>query len=260
MRFARYKNGISSTFGIVSGELLEDIHGTPFGAYEKTGMTHHLDAVELLVPFKPRTFYAAGINYTEHIKEIAAQQGRDPNFPEKPDIGYRANNALIAHGQPIVKPKDATDHLQYEGELVAVIGKQAKNVSFDEALECVLGYTIGNDVSERTWQASDRTFWRAKNSDTFKPMGPWIETQVDLDLMRTTVRLNGAMVSEFSTNSMVFGIGTYITTMTKYLTLYPGDMIWMGTDGATQNMKIGDVCEIEIEGIGVLRNPIVEEE
>ena len=150
--------------------------------------------------------------------------------------------------------------MQYEGELVVVIGKTVKHVSEDEALDCILGYTIGNDVSERTWQAGDRTLWRAKNADTFKPMGPWIETDVDLDSLQTTVRINGEVMSQFPTNSMIFGVAHYISEMTRYLTLYPGDMIWMGTDGATQNMKAGDTVDVEIDGIGTLSNPVVAEE
>lgn len=140
-----------------------------------------------------------------------------------------------------------------------VIGKKAKHLSESEALGCVLGYTIGNDVSERTWQRSDRTFWRSKNTDTFKPMGPWIETDVDLGAMETIVRLNGVEQICFPTNAMVFGIASYISTMTRYLTLYPGDVIWMGTDGTSPNLKAGDVVEIEITGIGTLRNPFVAE-
>ena len=101
------------------------------------------------------------------------------------------------------------------------------------------------------------TLWRAKNSDTFKPMGPWIETDVDLEKLQTNVRLNGRVVSDFPTNNMIFGVAHYISAMTRYLTLYPGDMIWMGTDGATENMKPGDVVEVEISGIGTLRNPVV---
>ena len=103
------------------------------------------------------------------------------SLPTHADAGYRANNALIAHGEFIVIPKDATEQVQYEGELVAVIGRRCRHLTPDTALSAVLGYTIGNDVSERTWQKSDRTLWRAKNTDTFKPMGPWIETNVKLD-------------------------------------------------------------------------------
>ena len=127
----------------------------------------------------------------------------------------------------------------------------------EDALSCVFGYAVGNDVSERTWQKSDRTFWRAKNSDTFKPMGPWIETNVDLDSMVTTVRLNNVEVSRFKTNDMIFGVAEYISVITRYVTLYPGDVIWMGTDDPTLDMVPGDEVEISIEGIGTLRNPVV---
>ena len=155
-------------------------------------------------------------------------------------------------------PKDATEKIQYEAELVVVIGKEVKNVSRENSLECILGYTIGNDVSERTWQAQDRTMWRAKNTDTFKPMGPWIETNVDLDQMETSVALNNKELIKFKTNSMIFGVEEYIHQITKYLTLHPGDVIWMGTDGASPNMSHGDICEITITGIGTLRNPIIK--
>ena len=149
--------------------------------------------------------------------------------------------------------------MQYEGELVAVIGRKCRHLTRDNALSAVLGYTIGNDVSERTWQKSDRTLWRAKNTDTFKPMGPWIETNVKLDDLVTKVRLNGKELIAFQTNHMVFGVVDFLVAMTTYLTLYPGDVLWMGTEGATANMKHGDVCEIEISGIGTLRNPVVRE-
>ena len=260
MRWVRYEGDSGgAVFGIVEGDEVEEVSGSPFDGYERTGKRRALADVRLLIPFEPKTFYAAGVNYEEHVREAAALLGREPDIPQKPDIGYRANNALIAHGENIVKPVDSTERFQYEGELVVVIGKEAKHLSEEDALSCVLGYTIGNDVSERTWQAGDRTLWRAKNSDTFKPMGPWIETDVELDALRTTVRLNGEVVSEFTTNNMVFGVETYISAMTRYLTLYPGDMIWMGTDGATDNMKVGDVCDVEISGIGILSNPIVGE-
>ena len=177
-------------------------------------------------------------------------------LPEQPDVGYRAVNALIAHGEPVVIPRDATK-VQYEGELVVVIGKKAKHLSEADALSCVLGYTIGNDVSERVWQKSDRTLWRAKNTDTFKPMGPWIETDVDFDTLETCVRVNDVETTRFHTNAMLFGVATYIATITRYVTLYPGDMIWMGTDGTSPDLKPGDMVEVEITGLGVLRNPFV---
>ena len=260
MRWVRYESNGVPTFGILEGDQVEEVTGDPFDVYERTGNTNSFESLKLLIPFEPKTFYAAGINYEVHVSEAAALLGTEPNIPDKPDVGYRANNALIAHGEAIVMPKDATERFQYEGELVAVIGKKVKHLSEDEALSCVMGYTIGNDVSERTWQAGDRTMWRAKNSDTFKPMGPWIETDVDLEQLSTIVRMNGRQVIEFPTNDMIFGVARYISAMTRYLTLYPGDMVWMGTDGASENMKPGDVCDIEITGIGTLSNPIVLEE
>ncbi len=156
--------------------------------------------------------------------------------------------------------RDSSGKIQYEGELVAVIGKKAKHLSESEALSCILGYTIGNDISERSWQASDRTLWRAKNTDTFKPMGPWIETDVDLAALVTKVRLNGKQVAQFNTNEMVFGVATYISAMTQYLTLYPGDVVWMGTDSPNLDMVAGDTVAIEITGIGTLTNPVIAEQ
>ena len=212
--------------------------------------------MKIEVPVIPPTFYCVGLNYPEHIRAVAAKRGAAPDLPKQPDVGYRAVSALIAHGDPVVIPADASQ-VQYEGELVVVIGRRAKNLSEAEALSCVLGYSIGNDVSERAWQKSDRTLWRAKSTDTFKPMGPWIETEVDLGKLETRVRVNGAETTRFRTNDMLFGVATYIATITRYVTLVPGDMIWMGTDGTSPDLRAGDTVEVEITGIGTLRNPFV---
>ena len=259
MRWARFEQNGTPTYGVVEGDQLIAVRGSPFASWERTGTRLPFGSVKLLPPVIPPTFYACGMNYPEHVREMAAKIGREPDLPKQPDIGYRANNALIAHGEPIVIPKDATEQVQYEGELVAVIGRTCKHLSREDALSAVMGYTIGNDVSERSWQKSDRTLWRAKNTDTFKPMGPWIETDVTLEDLVTKVRLNGEQLIEFPTNRMIFGLVDFLVAMTRYLTLYPGDMVWMGTEGATANMKHGDVCEIEITGIGTLRNPVVRE-
>jgi 2-keto-4-pentenoate hydratase/2-oxohepta-3-ene-1,7-dioic acid hydratase in catechol pathway len=244
-------------YGIIEGDQVMPVDGTPFGEYSRTGNQVPLSSVKLLVPVVPPTFYAAGVNYMDHVMRMAAITGREAAPPEKADVGYRANNALIAHEEPIVIPSDATERIQYEGELVVVFGKEVRNVSEDEVWDYILGYTIGNDFSERTWQAADRTMWRAKNADTFKPMGPWIETDVDLDNMRTIIRVSGRETDNFATNNMIFGIAHYISLMSKYLTIVPGDMLWMGTDGVPENVKPGDDIEIEITGIGTLRNPVV---
>jgi 2-keto-4-pentenoate hydratase/2-oxohepta-3-ene-1,7-dioic acid hydratase in catechol pathway len=259
MRWIRFTADGKTAYGLLEGERIVEVAGDPFAGYERTARTHALAAVKIEVPVMPRTFYCAGLNYTAHIKEWAAKGVVSPEIPTKPDIGYRAVNALIAHDEDVVIPRDASEMVQYEGELVAVIGKKAKHLSEAEALSCVLGYTIGNDVSERSWQRADRTLWRAKNSDTFKPMGPWIETAVDLDALETIVRVNGAETTRFRTNAMLFGVAVFISAMSRYLTLYPGDVIWMGTDGASPNLRAGDVVAVEITGIGTLRNTFVAE-
>jgi len=258
MRTIRFEHNGQPTFGILEGDLetgtVQPISGAPWEAHQPLGAAIAAGSVKLLPPVMPPTFYAAGLNYVEHIRHVAEGEGKAPNIPTKPDIGYRAVNSLAAHGDDILIPPDAGERVHYEGEVVAVIGRKAKNLSEAEALDCVFGYTIGNDVSERDWQKEDRTFWRAKNCDTWAPMGPWIETNARLEDMQTTVRVNGQTIIEFPTNDMLFGVARYISAMTRYLTLYPGDVIWMGTEGASPNMKAGDVCEISISGIGTLRN------
>ncbi len=250
MRWVRFTSEGRTAYGALDGDRIDEMAGDLFAPPVRTGRMHALTAVTIEVPFMPRTFYAAGLNYAGHAREMGLA------LPYQPDMGYRAVNALIAHDQPVVIPEDATD-VQYEGELAVVIGRQAKQLTEADALSCVLGYTIGNDVSERVWQKSDRTFWRAKNTDTFKPMGPWIETEARLQDMETTVRLNGAVQTRFATADMVFSVQRYIATMTRYLTLHPGDVIWMGTDGVSPTLAPGDVVEVEITGVGTLSNPFV---
>ena len=259
MRWIRFEADGNAAYGLVEGDQVAEVRGDPFKGYERTATRWPLSGVKPLVPVLPRTFYAAGLNYAEHAVAAANKRGEVPKLPAAADIGYRATNALIAHDEAIVIPRDATDRVHYEGELVVVIGRKAKHLSESEALGCVLGYTIGNDVSERSWQGEDRTLWRAKNTDTFKPIGPWIETELDLDAAQTTVRVNGQRKIVFPTNSMIFGVQTFLSRMSRYLTLYPGDIVWMGTEGVTEAIGHGDTVEIDITGIGTLSNPVVRE-
>jgi 2-keto-4-pentenoate hydratase/2-oxohepta-3-ene-1,7-dioic acid hydratase in catechol pathway len=259
MRWIRFTSEGRTAYGILEGDRVSEVTGDPFAGYQTTPRNHTLANVKIEVPVMPRTFYAAGLNYVSHVKEVAEKSGIAAQVPAKPDMGYRASNALIAHGETVIIPRDATEAVHYEGELVAVVGRQAKHLRRQDALSCLLGWTIGNDVSERNWQKSDRTFWRSKNTDTFKPMGPWIETEADLDTMTTTVRVNGTVTTRYRTNDMLFGVAEFISTMTQYLTLYPGDIIWMGTDGHSPNLKSGDVVDVEITGIGTLSNPFARE-
>jgi 2-keto-4-pentenoate hydratase/2-oxohepta-3-ene-1,7-dioic acid hydratase in catechol pathway len=211
-------------------------------------------------PVIPGNFYAAGLNYRAHIEWANQAKGTNYKVPERADIGYRSNNALIGSGHDIVIPKDSTGPVEFEGELVAVIGKRVKNVSEKEALDCVAGYTLGNDVSERTWQRSDRTLWRAKNSDAFKPMGPRIVPGIDPMNQVIEVRINGKTVSSYNTKGMIFGVAHFISRMSQYLTLHPNDVIWFGCDGATEPaLQPGDVVEVVNEAIGVLANRVRRE-
>jgi 2-keto-4-pentenoate hydratase/2-oxohepta-3-ene-1,7-dioic acid hydratase in catechol pathway len=211
-------------------------------------------------PVIPGNFYAAGLNYRAHIEWANKAHGSSYKVPQQADIGYRSNNALIGTGENIVIPRDSSGQVDFEGELVAVIGKRTRNISEDRALDCVAGYTLGNDISERTWQRSDRTLWRAKNSDTFKPMGPKIVPGIDPMDQVIEVRVNGRTVSSYHTAGMIFGVAHFISRMSRYLTLYPNDVIWFGCDGATEPaLRPGDLVEVVNEAIGVLANRVVGE-
>jgi len=207
-------------------------------------------------PVVPRNFYAAGLNYLAHI-EWANSRGGSYKVPPQPDIGYRSAAALIGSGEDIVIPADSPGPVHYEGELVAVIGKKARNMSEADALGCVRGYTLGNDVSERSWQKTDRTLWRAKSADTFKPMGPRIVSGIDPQNQVIEVRVNGRTVSSYSTKGMIFSVARYIARMSQYVTLWPDDIIWFGCDGPTEPaLTDGDTVEVVNEAIGVLRNAV----
>jgi 2-keto-4-pentenoate hydratase/2-oxohepta-3-ene-1,7-dioic acid hydratase in catechol pathway len=262
MRWVRFlaPGATGPAFGALSddGEHVDAIGGDLFGERRPSGRRWRVADTTLLAPIVPPTFYAATGNYPGHFRNTAARAGRPVELPTRCEVGYRASNALTGPGQPIVIPPDASGTVQLEAELVVVIGRRARHLTEAEALGCVFGYTIGNDVSERTWQASDRTIWRAKNSDTFKPMGPWIETDPPPpEGMTTTVRLNGTEVARFPTHSMIFGVARTLAAISRYMTLHPGDVVWMGTEDPTPDMVAGDRVEIAITGLGVLANPVV---
>jgi len=259
MRWVRFGYKGIATFGIVDGEAIIPVNGSPFEEYERTDTRIPLGETSLLPPVIPRTIYCSGQNYLDHITKSARRKGHAPVIPQKPDFNYRTVNALTGHDSHIIIPKDAGRPIHFEAELVAVIGKEARRVSRDKARSYIFGYTIGNDISARYWQKTDRTHWRAKNTDTFKPVGPWIETDADVDSMTTTVRVNGKTLIEHKTGSFLFDAATCISAISRYATLFPGDVIWLGSEGESPDMEAGDVIEIEIGGIGVLRNTFVAE-
>ena len=224
------------------------------------GRRFPLAGAKLMPPVVPSNFYAAGLHFRAHIDWANSHLGTSYKAPTQADIGYRSNNALVGSGAEIVIPADSTGPVEYEGELVAVIGKRARHLSEKDALDCVAGYTLGNDVSERTWQRSDRTLWRAKNSDTFKPMGPWIAEGLDPMDQVIEVRINGRTVSSYNTSGMIFGVAHFLSRMSRYMTLHPGDVVWFGCDGPTlPALQEGDLVEVANAVIGVLSNRVVRE-
>lgn len=258
--WCRAEVGGRATYGIVDGGQVRLVDGSPFDGHATTGRTVPLAGARLLVPVEPRNFYAVGLNYRAHIEWAAARHHLPVKVPTQADVGYRSPNALVPTGADIVVPRDSPGPVEFEGELVAVVGRRAKYLSEDEALDCLLGYTLGNDVSERAWQASDRTLWRAKNTDTFKPMGPVVVSGLDPAAQVIRVRVNGRLVSEYSTAGMIFDVRHYVARMSRYLTLHPGDVIWFGCDGPTEPaLQAGDLVEVENDAIGVLRNRVVRE-
>jgi 2-keto-4-pentenoate hydratase/2-oxohepta-3-ene-1,7-dioic acid hydratase in catechol pathway len=261
MKYGRFEQSGRIFFGTVEGDTVHELAGSIFenNDTKPTGARHALKDLRILTPCMPANFYCAGLNYLAHFNWASERKGVKRNPPTKADIGYRSPNALIATGETIVIPADSEGPVQYEGELVAVVGKKAKHLTEENALSCILGYTLGNDLSERSWQASDRTLWRGKNCDTWKPMGPFIATGLDPMDLTVAVKVNGETVSEYSTSKMLFSAQHYIAQITKYMTLHPGDVIWLGTDNPTiPDLKHGDVVEILQRDIGVLRNPVVK--
>lgn len=260
MKWCRIELEDGPAYGIVEGSEVALVSAAPFEPHQRTGARHPLASVKLLPPVMPSNFYAAGINYRAHIAWANQHLGMSLKEPNQADIGYRSPNALVGSGADIVIPADSPGPIHFEGELVAVVGRRAKRLSETEALGCIAGYTLGNDLSERSFQKSDRTLWRAKNIDTFKPMGPFVVSGLDPMAQKISVRVNGRMATQYSTGDMIFSLQHYIARMTRYVTLYPGDIIWMGCDGPTlPALEHGDVVEVVNEAIGVLRNRVVRE-
>ena len=259
MKWCRFQVGAQVSHGLVEDDTVIEVAGSPFGEHRVTRTAYPLDRVKLLAPLVPPILYAAGPNYRGHLEGMAKRRGEPPRYPARPEPKLRSPRAIIGPGESIVVPKESTGAVQPEGQLAVVIGHTVRNVSRENALECVLGYSIGNDVSQREWQRTDRTLFRAKNCDTFKPFGPFIVTGLDPGQLRIVVRHNGTVWEDFSSADQIWDTATWIHEMSKTATLHPGDVLWMGTEGADGDMVPGDVIEVEISGIGTLRNPVVAE-
>jgi|SRR5579871_338589 len=249
-KYIRYRHNATSAYGILEGETVHVIHGELFGEHKPTGKTLRLGDVRLLYPCEPPKIFAVGLNYKSHVG--------DRKMPERPEIFYKPITALQHPEGEIVIPKSAKN-VHYEGELVLVIGKRVSRASVDEARAAIFGVTCGNDVSERDWQGGpdkDLQWWRAKGADTFAPLGPVIVSGLDFGNLLLQTRLNGNVVQKQYTSDLIFDGPAIVSWISQYATLTPGDVIYTGTPGHTSRMNEGDVVEVDIEGIGVLRNRI----
>ncbi|HEY7501418.1 MAG TPA: fumarylacetoacetate hydrolase family protein [Vicinamibacterales bacterium] len=246
-RYVRFAHQNTVAYGILEGETIRELKGDLFAPPAFTGKTLKLADVRLLAPVQPAKVIAAGLNYKSHIGERPAAT--------YPGLFAKLPSSIVGPGDRILVPDDAKN-VHFEGEMVVVIGKRAKNVPVDAAPQYVFGVTAGNDVSERDWQKSDLQWFRAKASDTFGPLGPVIVSGLNYGDLLLQTRLNGEVVQSQRTKDLIFDVPTLVSYISKFVTLDPGDVIYTGTPGSTKPMKPGDVVEIDIEGIGVLKNQV----
>lgn len=249
VRYVRYQHADGVSYGVQEDDTLHELSAAPYAGGSRTGRTHGLEDVRLLAPAEPSKVIAVGYNYHSH-------RG-DRELPAHPPIFLKLPTTIVGPGADILYPDGATD-LHYEAELVVVIGKRASKVSPEEAGEHIFGVTAGNDVSEREWQANDLQWFRAKASDTFGPLGPAIVTGLDYKDLLVQSRLNGKTMQSQRTKDHIHDVDAIISHISQTVTLLPGDLIYTGTPGTTSAMRPGDVIEIEVEGVGVLRNQIAE--
>ena len=247
MKFAKYEAHGEVAYGVVDGDRVMQMTGSPFEEFEVTDHAHPLSEVRLLAPCTPGKIVAIGLNYKSHLGEV------EPTKVPEPFL--KASTAVISTGEPIILPRESTK-VQEEGELVVVIGRRCKGATADNALTYVLGYTCGNDVSDRPWQTGDLQWWRAKSADTFAPLGPFIATGLDPGDLLLTARVNGKVVQQSSTSQLIHGVPRIIEFISSVMTLEPWDAIFTGTPGEPADLHDGDTVEVEIQGVGVLSNPV----
>src|SRR5262245_11337173 len=237
IKYIRYESQGRAHYGVLDGDTVRELSSAPWAQGTPTGKTTKFSAVKLLAPAEPTKVIAAGLNYKSHIgqQQPAKYVGLFAKMP----------TSIVGHEANILYPADASN-LHFEGELVIVIGKPASKVPREKALEYVFGVTCGNDVSERRWQRDDLQWFRAKGSDTFGPLGPWIITGSNFQDALLETRVNGKTVQSQRTSDLIFDIPYLVSYISHYVTLEPGDLIYTGTPGQTSAMQPGDVVEIEI--------------
>ena len=259
MRVARFAGDDDPQFGVVGDEdgvpTIAVLKGDPlYAGFELTGQKVPLEDVRLLAPVIPRSkVVCVGKNYVAHAAEMGGE------VPEEPLVFLKPNTSVIGPGEPIFYPAQSED-VHFEGELAVVIGRICKDVPVDDAAKVVFGYTVANDVTARDLQAKDGQWARAKGFDTFCPIGPWIETNLDPADVRVVTRLNGDVQQDGRTKDMVFSVADIIAYVSSFMTLLPGDLVLTGTPDGVGPMQVGDSVSITIDGIGTLVNQVVSGE
>jgi len=255
MHIARYAIGGDIYYGILEGSALHRLAGSPFASLERSGVTDRLDAAELLCPVPAPRIFGVGLNYVAHIQEMGAKT------PETPLLFMKPSGTAIGQGEPIVYPPEGRN-VHFEAELAVVIGKQTRRVTKADALSHVLGYTCANDVSERIIQKVEMdqgALLVGKGFDTFCPLGPVIATDLDPTNLKIGARVNGETRQASNTSDLLFSVTHLVSYLSSAITLLPGDIIITGTPSGIGPIVPGDVVEIEIEGVGVLTNPVIAE-
>ena len=249
MRLVRFRFGDRIATGVVDGEAVRALAGTFFENPVPSGEEIPLDDVRLLAPILPSKVVCLGKNYAAHAAEFGGE------VPEEPLVFLKPSTSVSGPGDPIPLPL-ISNRVDYEGELAVVIGRIARNVRAEEAFRFILGYTCGNDVTLRDVQKKDDQWARAKGFDGSCPLGPWVETELDPIDVHLETRVNGEVRQSASTSGMVFGVATVIEFVTTFMTLLPGDVIMTGTPEGVGKLEPGDRVEVEVDGIGVLMNPV----
>ena len=249
MKIARFNFKDEVHFGVIEDSSVRFLVGEPFAGIEFSGKTAQLSEVKILAPVSPSKVICIGLNYSAHAAEISQ------DVLDEPLMFFKPSSAIIATGESIVLPSQS-GQVELEIELAIVIGKTAKNISKAEVDDHVLGYTIGNDVTARDLQFSDLQWARSKGFDTFCPLGPWIETEFSHRGIHIESRVNGEKRQSATTKDMIFDVETIVSYVSQNVTLLPGDVILTGSPAGISKISRGDTVECEIEGIGILSNPV----
>lgn len=251
MKIVRFKAGDDIAYGLAEAEGVTLYQGSPFVAWEATETLIPWASVQLLAPVLPSKVVAVGRNYTEHAEEFGGE------VPDEPVIFLKPATAVVGPNVNVVKPT-ASDEIHHEAELAVVIGRIARKVKAEDASQYVFGYTASNDVTARDLQRKDGQWTRGKGFDTFCPLGPAIETELDpLERLAVICRVNGEVRQAGFTVDMVFGVAELIEFISNVMTLLPGDVILTGTPAGVGKVEVGDLMEVEVDGIGVLANRLV---